>query len=78
MCVVIENRLVFVFVGLWWDWMDIVLSGCKHGKVDNSWSCSSLSESDPKIYTNIEFNEIEIHKYLENICIYKAKQILFT
>jgi hypothetical protein len=29
--------------------------------------CSSLSESDPKLYTNFEFHEIEIHKHLENI-----------
>ena len=36
-----------------------------------------LSESDPKIYTNFEFYEIEIHKHLENTCIYKAKQFMF-
>ena len=29
--------------------------------------CSGLSESDPKLYTNFEFYEIEIHKHLENI-----------
>ena len=29
--------------------------------------CSDLSESDPKLYTNFEFYEIEIHKHLENI-----------
>ena len=29
--------------------------------------CSSLSESDPKLYTNFEFYEIEFHKHLENI-----------
>ena len=28
-------------------------------------SCSSLSESDPKLYTNFEFYEVEIHKILE-------------
>ena len=27
--------------------------------------CSGLSESDPKIYTNIEFDEIEIHEHLK-------------
>ena len=36
--------------------------------------CSSLTESDPKLNTNFKFNEIKIHKHLENICIYKAKQ----
>ena len=29
--------------------------------------CSNLSASDPKLYTNLEFHEIEIHKHLENI-----------
>ena len=29
--------------------------------------CSSLSESDPKQYTNFEFYEIKIHKHLLNI-----------
>jgi hypothetical protein len=31
--------------------------------------CSGLSESesDPKLYTNFEFHEIEIHRHLENI-----------
>ena len=33
--------------------------------------CSGLSESDPKLYTNFKFHEIEIHKHLENIWIYK-------
>jgi hypothetical protein len=28
--------------------------------------CSGLSESDPKLYTNFEFYEIEIHKHLES------------
>ena len=40
--------------------------------------CSGSSESDPKLYTNFEFYEIEIHKHLENIWIYKAKQFMFT
>ena len=40
--------------------------------------CSDLSESDPKLYTNFEFYEIEIHKHLENMWIYKAKQYMFT
>ena len=40
--------------------------------------CLGLNESDPKLYTNVEFYEIEIHKHLENICIYKAKQFMFT
>ena len=40
--------------------------------------CSGLSESDPKLYTNFEFYEIEIHKHLENIWNYKAKQFMFT
>ena len=47
--------------------------GHKHGKVDNSWSLLMLIESDSKLYTYFEYNEIEIHKYLENIWIYKAK-----
>ena len=29
--------------------------------------CSSLSESDPKQYTNFEFYEIKNHKHLKNI-----------
>jgi hypothetical protein len=29
--------------------------------------CTCLSKSDPKLYTNFEFHEIEIHKHLENI-----------
>jgi hypothetical protein len=29
--------------------------------------CSGLSESDPKLHTNFEFHEIEIHRHLENI-----------
>jgi hypothetical protein len=40
--------------------------------------CSGLSESDPKQYTNFKFYEIKIHKHLENIWIYKAKQFMFT
>ena len=40
--------------------------------------CLDLSEVDPKLYTNFEFYEIETHKHLENIYIYKAKQFLFT
>jgi hypothetical protein len=40
--------------------------------------CSGLSESDPKKYTNFELYEIKIHKHLENIWIYKAKQFMFT
>ena len=27
--------------------------------------CSGLSESDPKLYTNFEFHEIEIHRHLK-------------
>jgi hypothetical protein len=29
--------------------------------------CSSLSESDPKLNTNFDFYEIEIHEHLESI-----------
>ena len=29
--------------------------------------CSGLSESDPKLYTNFEFYDIEIHIHLENM-----------
>ena len=29
--------------------------------------CSCLSVSDPKLYTNFEIYEIEIHKHLENM-----------
>ena len=39
--------------------------------------CSGLSENDPKLYTNFEFHEIEIHKHLENIWIYNFKQRIF-
>jgi hypothetical protein len=40
--------------------------------------CSGLSESDPKIYINFEFYELEIHKHLESMWIYKAKRFMFT
>ena len=40
--------------------------------------CSGLSESDPKLYTNFKFHEIEVHKHLENIWIYEAKRFMFT
>jgi hypothetical protein len=40
--------------------------------------CLGLSESDPKLYTNFEFYEIEIHKHLESIWIYKVKRFMFT
>ena len=40
--------------------------------------CSGLSESDSKLYTNLEIYEIEIYKHLENIWIYKAKRFMFT
>ena len=40
--------------------------------------CSCLSESDPKLYTDFQFHEIEIHKHLENIWIYKVKQFMLT
>ena len=43
--------------------------------------CSSLSESDSKLYNKIYFYEIEIHKHmihLKNIWTYKAKQFMFT
>jgi hypothetical protein len=29
--------------------------------------CSGLRESDPKLYTNFDLYEIEIHKHLERI-----------
>ena len=29
--------------------------------------CSASSENDPKLYTNFEFYEIDIHKHLKNI-----------
>ena len=32
----------------------------------------------PKIYTKFECYEIEVHKHLENIWIYEAKQFMFT
>ena len=57
-------------------WIIMNPYGCKHGKVDNSWS--GLSESNPKLYTKFEFYEIEIYKHLESIWIYKAKQFMFT
>jgi hypothetical protein len=40
--------------------------------------CSGLSESDPKLYTNFDPHEIEIHKHLESIWIYKAKWFMLT
>ena len=40
--------------------------------------CLCLSESDPKLYTNFKIHEIQIHKHLENIRTYKAKQFMFT
>ena len=55
--------------------MDLGASTVKWTTLD---PCSGLSESDPKLYTNFEFYEIEIHKHLENIWIYKAKQFMFT
>ena len=76
-------------VGATWvsilDWPNF-LAGCKHGKVDSS--CSGLSASDPKLYTNFEIHEIEIHKHLKayesikpsNLCSQKNnfKQCIFT
>ena len=47
--------------------------------MDSSWSLLRFKWTWSKyIYTNFEFYEIEIYKHLENIWIYKAKQIMFT
>ena len=40
--------------------------------------CLGLNESNPDLCTTFEFYEIEIHKHLENICIYKANQFMLT
>ena len=32
--------------------------------------CSGLSDSVPKLYTNFEFYEIEIHKHLNNVYLF--------
>ena len=55
-----------------------VTVGCKHGKWTTLDPCSCLSESDPKLYKNFEFYEIEIFKHLENMWIYIAKQFMST
>ena len=34
--------------------------GCKHSKVDNSWSLLRVKWNDPNLYTNFEFYETEI------------------
>ena len=60
-----------------WNSQDFLL-GASTVKWTTLDSCSGLSESDPKLYTNFEFYKIEIHKHLENIWIYKAKQFIFT
>jgi hypothetical protein len=44
-----------------------VTYGCNTVKWTTLDPCSGLSESDPKLYTNFKFYEIEIHKHLENI-----------
>ena len=44
--------------------------------MDNPWSLLKFKWKWSK--TNFEFYEIEIHKHLENIWIYKAKKFLFT
>ena len=55
--------------------MDMGASTIKWTTLD---PCSGLIESDPKLFINFEFYEIEIHKHMENIWIYKAKKFLFT
>jgi hypothetical protein len=52
--------------------------GASTGKWTALDPCSSLSESDPRLYTNFEFYETEFHKHLESIWIYKAKRFMFT
>ena len=52
--------------------------GCKHGKVDNSWSMPMLSESDSILCTNFKFCEGKIYGHCKNILIYKAKQFMMT
>ena len=53
-----------------WAWKEAIFSILDQGASTGKWTtldpCSSLSESDPKLYTNFEFYEIEIHKHLEN------------
>ena len=51
---------------------------CKHAEVDSSWSLLMFKWKWSKLYTNFEFYKIETHKYLENMWIYKAKQLMFT
>ena len=79
-----QNPTFFV-INLWWnivmdDWIldEKLLRGASTVKWTTLDPCSTLGESDPKLYTNFEFYEIEIHEHLENLWIYKAKQFKFT
>ena len=65
-----SNACCHKILVLWW-----VQARVKWTTLD---PCSGLCESDPKLYTNFECYEIEIHKHLKNIWIYKAKQFMFT
>ena len=59
------------------NWMTVILDGDAQllfldmGASTVKWTsldpCSSLKEIDPKLYSNFEFYEIKIQKYLENI-----------
>ena len=49
------------------EWGEPTTQGASKVKWTALDPCLGLSESDPKLYTNFEFYEIEIHKHLENI-----------
>ena len=52
------------------------LHGCKHGKGGNSWSLLMFKWKWSQTIYSLWIYEIEIHKHLENIWIYKAKQFM--
>ena len=51
------------------------IEGCKHGKVDNSWSLQSLSENDSKLYVDFEFrgkpNCKHLKKHIDLLHVHK-------
>ena len=52
--------------------------GCKHSKVDNSWSMPSAKWKWFNLYVNFEFCEEKDHIYFKDMLIYKAKQFFMT
>ena len=49
--------------------LDDTLLGCKHNKVDNSWSLHKFKQNCLKLYTNFEFCQ---HKLLSFVDIFKT------